>query len=183
MRSSRRFEMFCFIGRMFQRFVVIAALGFWLGGFTFYSGVVIHVGHRVFHGQRDVGFLTQQVTNWLNISAAAALAILLWNMLASAGYMRRWLRATLWATWLAMLIIQVLLFRLHPQLDVLLDSETHGISHRRQFRQAHNWYVNLSTTQWAAGLLHVGLVLWGWRVADQRMTVEPTLVAQLEAER
>ena len=32
----------------FRRFLVIAVVAFWLGGFTFYASVVIHTGHRVF---------------------------------------------------------------------------------------------------------------------------------------
>src|SRR5947209_1588383 len=112
------------IGRLVQRFIVVLALGFWLGGFTFYAGVVIHVGHRVFHGQREVGFLTQQVTNWLNLSGGIALAILLWNALTSGRRLQRWLRTAIWLTWLAMVALQIFLFQLHPQLDAMLDPET-----------------------------------------------------------
>ena len=66
-----------------RRFLVVLALGFWLGGFTFYAGVVIHAGHRVFGSARETGFLTQQVTTWLNFSGWLALAILFWNGLAA----------------------------------------------------------------------------------------------------
>ena len=57
---------------MMRRFLVILAIGFWLGGFTFYASVVIHTGHRVFGSRLEVGFLTQQVTRWLNVSSVVA---------------------------------------------------------------------------------------------------------------
>src|SRR5437667_12765006 len=85
-----------------RRFLVIVALGFWLGGFAFYAGVVIHTGHRVFGGMRETGFLTQQVSGWLNVSGVAALAILLWNAIACSKAPGRWARGGLWLTWVAM---------------------------------------------------------------------------------
>src|SRR5207247_5841896 len=75
-----------------RRFLVIVALGFWLGGFAFYAGVVIHTGHRVFGGMRETGFLTQQVTGWLNVSGVAALTILFWNALANWKCQGDWLK-------------------------------------------------------------------------------------------
>jgi len=149
-----------------RRFIVILALGFWLGGFTFYASVVIHTGHRVFHGQREVGFLTQQVTHWLNLSGAAALAILFWNVLMEGRKTTTWLRSGLWLTWLAMVIVQVTLFALHPRLDALLNIETHRILPGSGFRRTHNLYMNLSTIQWAAGLSHLWLLLLVWRSSD-----------------
>ncbi|MDB6036228.1 MAG: hypothetical protein JWM99_69 [Verrucomicrobiales bacterium] len=59
------------------RYVSMIGICFWMGGFTFYSAVVIHVGHRVFESHREIGFLTQEVTIWLNRSGAIVLLILL----------------------------------------------------------------------------------------------------------
>jgi len=47
---------------VFRRYLIFAAVAFWLGGFTFYASVVIHTGHRVFGSRVETGFLTQQVT-------------------------------------------------------------------------------------------------------------------------
>src|SRR5437773_8650730 len=118
-----------------RRFLVIVALGFWLGGFTFYAGVVIHTGHRVFGGMRETGFLTQQVTGWLNVSGVAALAILLWNAIACWKAPDRWVRGGLWLTWVLMTGVQVGLFALHPVLDGMLDVEGHRILDRAEFHR------------------------------------------------
>ncbi|MCA9269901.1 MAG: hypothetical protein KDA41_15580, partial [Planctomycetales bacterium] len=45
----------------------------WWGGLTFYAGVVVPVGAAVF-GSTEQGFVTQRVTNWLNLLLAVALA-------------------------------------------------------------------------------------------------------------
>src|SRR5262245_30872810 len=57
----------------FRRVALLLGLCLWFGGFTFYALVVIHVGHRVFRGRLEVGFLTQAVTHWLNLIGGAVL--------------------------------------------------------------------------------------------------------------
>src|SRR6266542_4754949 len=130
---------------MMRRFLVILAIGFWLGGFTFYASVVIHTGHRVFGSRLEVGFLTQQVTRWLNVSSVVGLTVLLWNGLADWKTAKTWLRASLALTWITMVAVQVALFGLHPVLDRMLDVETHQILQQSAFHSVHKLYMNLST--------------------------------------
>src|SRR5437899_8924195 len=80
-----------------RRLLVLAALMFWQGGFTFYSAVVIQVGAEVFHSHLDQGFVTQRVSNYLNLAGAAALPLLAWDVLASRDV--RWRRRLRWAVW------------------------------------------------------------------------------------
>jgi hypothetical protein len=68
-----------------RRFLFVAAVAFWIGGFTFYGSIVIPTGIQVLHGHVKQGFITQQVTNWLNLSGVIGLPILLWNTLAFGG--------------------------------------------------------------------------------------------------
>src|SRR5689334_8725515 len=51
-----------------RRFIVISAIAFWLGGFTFYAGVAIPTGVEVLGTHKAVGFITQGVTRWLNVA-------------------------------------------------------------------------------------------------------------------
>src|ERR1700719_990965 len=51
-----------------RRFIVIAAIAWWLGGFTFYSGVAIPMGVQVLGGHRTVGVITESVTNWREVA-------------------------------------------------------------------------------------------------------------------
>lgn len=147
---------------LIRRYLVLLATALWFGGFTFYSLVVIHTGHKVFGGMREVGFLTQQVTWWLNLIGVVALLILLWNALVCWRQTQPLVCSGLLATWLVMGLIELALFALHPHLDQMLDPHGYAILQRASFRHLHNWYVNLSTIQWGATLLHLWLVLAAW---------------------
>src|SRR5437660_1623910 len=77
-----------------RRFLVLAALMFWQGGFTFYAGVVVPVGREVLGSDRDQGFITRQVTEYLNLAGGIAVAVLAWDVMAAAdpSRPRRWTR-------------------------------------------------------------------------------------------
>src|SRR5436309_13210443 len=109
--------------RVIWRFVVVAALMFWQGGFTFYSAVVVPLGQEMF-GKRQ-GFLTREVTDYLNLSGAIALLLLAGDIaLVRDLPRRRWLRAAAWAVMAAGLAALVWL---HPLLDQFLDPEARRI--------------------------------------------------------
>jgi hypothetical protein len=149
------------------RYLVLIGLAFWMGGFTFYAGVVIHVGHRVFGTMRETGFLTQQVTLWLNRSGAIVLAILILNLLLTRRQIapRWWITAA--ATLAIMIAVQIALFELHPRLDAFLDASTQIIRERPAFHREHLMYMNLSTAQWTAALIHLWTLLVLWRKSDR----------------
>ena len=48
--------------RALRRFIVLVALCFWQGGFTFYAGVVVPVGTDVLGSSLKQGFVTRRVT-------------------------------------------------------------------------------------------------------------------------
>ena len=148
-----------------RRFLVIAAIAFWLGGFTFYSGVAIPMGVEVLGGHRTVGFITERVTNWLNVAAVGALAILLWNMIAVRYSAGRRLRMMLLVSWLFMLAIQIELVSLHPVMDRLLAPQAREILNEDRFDLLHHVYLISSTLQWFAGVIHVAAISVAWRPA------------------
>jgi hypothetical protein len=61
-----------------------------------------------------------------------------------------------------MVAVLVALYIMHPMLDRMLDIETHRIVDRSHFYRMHKGYMNLSTMQWTAGLLHLWLTLLVW---------------------
>ena len=61
-----------------------------MGGFTFYGGVLISTANQVLGSERDVGFVTQQVTNWLNFIGVLALIILGISALTPQGILELW---------------------------------------------------------------------------------------------
>jgi len=155
-----------------RRVVVVFALCLWFGGFTFYSLVVIHMGHRVFESLLEVGFLTQAVTRWLNLIGVGALCLMLWNVFAGWSKQSRFIRGALLSTWLLAAGIEVALFVLHPRLDALLDTEARKLISRDEFIGLHLLYVNLSTTQWVATIVYVCASVWAWRRMDRVLEVE-----------
>jgi len=147
---------------LLRRLLVLAALAFWQGGFTFYSAVVVHVGHGVL-GRRAQGFVTRRVTDYLNAAGAAALLPLAWD--AAAGPARR--RRLRWLCWGGMAASLGVLAWLHVRLDALLDPSALDIRDGPAFYEAHRWYLFVSTAQWACALLYAVLAVRDWRDEDR----------------
>src|SRR6266540_2071258 len=105
---------------LIRRFLVLVALMFWQGGFTFYAAVVVPVGQEVLGSHLQQGFITRQVTNYLNLAGAVALIPLVWDVVASADptVRRRQLR---WLMLLGIGVTMAWLAWLHGRLDGLLD--------------------------------------------------------------
>ncbi|HEV3415682.1 MAG TPA: hypothetical protein VG056_02670 [Pirellulales bacterium] len=148
-----------YFGPVVRRFLVASGLGLWLGGFTFYGAVVIKVGEAVLGSHRPVGFITQEVSHWLNLIGAVAVALLLWNIAAEWAAVGPWRRFGLAATWIIMVAGLAALVVIHRFLDGVLEVETQEILNYKQFIWLHRFYLAISTIQWAAGLLHAWLLL------------------------
>lgn len=152
---------------LLRRFLVLAALMFWQGGFTFYAAVVVPIGQEVLGSHQSQGFITRQVTDYLNLAGAICLLPLAWDTAIStpSSIRRHWLR---WLSWVGMAVILGLLVGLHGQLDTLLDPDAYAILDRPTFRSGHRLYLWLSTIQWSFCLVYMGLTLIAWREEDRR---------------
>src|SRR5262245_552626 len=135
------------MARRLYHFISLAALAFWMGGFTFYALIVIPTGNRVL-GSIEQGLVTQQVTQWMNLLGVASLAILLPGARRS-----RWLAAS----WLIMAAALAALYWLHPRLDALIDGSQRVVSDEARFYRWHQAYLVAVTVQWVAAMAH----LWG----------------------
>jgi Na+-driven multidrug efflux pump len=150
---------------LLRRLLVLIALFFWQGGFTFYASVVVPVGQQV-SGNRQQGFVTRQVTVYLNLAGAAALTVLLWDLLAARDS-SKWRRMSRWFLWTSMALALLGLFWLHGQLDELLIVKGRVVRDPDAFYEQHRLYLWISTLQWACGLLYLIATLLVWRKADQ----------------
>src|SRR5262245_18710773 len=103
-----------------RRFLVLAALMFWQGGFVFYAAVVVPIGQQVLHSPTEQGFITRRVTVFLNLAGAATLVPLAWDAFACRDH-SVWRRRTRCFAWAVMVLTLVLLFGLHPCLERYLD--------------------------------------------------------------
>lgn len=129
-------------------YLALCAWAFWIGGFSFYFGVVIRVGSEVV-GDSSQGFVTQGATGWLNIAALAALVL----MLASAWLARSWLSIGIWVI---LAICQAILFVLHARLDAALDTSSQTILAPDSFPSIHEWYEFTSAIQWLFAMIYLG---------------------------
>ncbi|MBI1916254.1 MAG: hypothetical protein HYS12_16215 [Planctomycetes bacterium] len=148
-----------------RRALVLAALMFWQGGFTFYAAVVVQVGHEVL-SRRLQGFVTRRVTNYLNAAGAVALPLLAWDAAARPASRRRALR---WLCWGGLAVALALLVWLHRHLDALLDPAAFAVLDPDAFYPAHRWYLHVSTVQWACALAYGLLALLDWRDEDRSL--------------
>src|SRR5262245_48274036 len=67
---------------LFRRFLVLAALMFWQGGFFLYAGVVVPIGTEVLGSASEQARITRRVTVWLNWTAVVALVPMAWDVWA-----------------------------------------------------------------------------------------------------
>ena len=145
--------------QLLRRFLVIQAFMLWQGGFVFYAAVVVPIGTEL-SSARDQGFVTQQVTNWLNYFGVAWCVMYAWDC-ATARRAR-----TRWMLWIINLQLLVLLFAIHNILDKQIDIDAYRITDRTKFKDWHIAYLCISTAQWAISLLILAMSIWSWRHHD-----------------
>jgi hypothetical protein len=148
-----------------RRFLVLIALMFWQGGFTFYAAVVVPIGQDVV-GKLTQPFITRQVAQALNLSGAAALLVLVIDLTAAARE-TAWAHRVRWLTWLGMVAALIVLVWLHPHIDRYMDLESQEILDRKALRPWHRTYLWVSTVQWGFGLVYAWLTLRAWHQEDR----------------
>ena len=157
-----------------RRWLVMAALAFWQGGFAFYAVVVVPVGQQVLGSHTQQGFVTRRVTNYLNVAGCVAAVVMLWEIVATrAGRSSKTIPSNGTArrirlfTWVTMLITLLFQCWLHARLERLLDDRYMEVLDDVRFYAEHRWYLLSSAAQWLGALGYVGATLALWRSEDQ----------------
>lgn len=147
------------------RVAALLALCVWLGGFMFYSAVVIHVLHDQLTSL-DAGFITREVTVWLNGLGMASLALLAALAWLERGEGPRWTTRLRVGLLVSSGLILVMLFILHGTMARRLDE-----GQLRGFYPWHRVYLIASTAQWAAnvGIMAATVVVWTSTATGQEM--------------
>lgn len=154
---------------LLRRFLVIQALLLWQGGFVFYAAVVVPVGSAEL-GAFEQGRVTREVTGWMNLFGAAAVAVLAWDQLAGDG--PAWARRTRWGLWAVLAGGLIALGVLHARVEGYIDFAAGRMADRSQFYFWHAVYMDVAAAQWVAGLAYVAFTLRAW-TADVRQRPAP----------
>lgn len=136
------------------RTLLLATFALWFGGFTFYVSFVVPVGTEILGSARRQGFITQQVTHWLNLVCFLSLILMLAeSFLAWKRARRPWREIQLAVVLLNFGLLAGLVW-LHPKMDAMIDLDKKMVHDKAEFYGVHRIYLWLSTFQWFAA--------WGW---------------------
>lgn len=144
------------------RFLWLVMFALWQGGFMFYGAIVVPVGTKVLGSESLQGFITQSVTNHLNIIGAISLGVWLIEMLLNRD-IRRIRQLTRWCLLISMLLLLSLLCWIHLELDTLLDAGSQTVLRQQQFNRVHSWYLINSTLLWALSMVFALVTLGAWQ--------------------
>jgi uncharacterized protein DUF4149 len=150
---------------MLRRFIVLVALAFWQGGFTFYAGIVVPVAMTILRPSSQQSFVTLAVTRYLNLAGAIALLILACDLALTPRSSPR-LRAR-WLLWALMTLALSLLFWIHPRMVALMDIESQTLLDRDALWPLHKLYLWISSAQWLCATIFIILMLLAWRHEDR----------------
>ncbi len=150
---------------LLRRVLVLFALMFWIGGFTFYAAVVVPIGTEVLGGPVAQGDITRHVAKWLNVAAGAALVLWGWDLAVDrAPGVRQLVR---WLLWAALAVMLGLLLWWHPRMEELRDLPNYYSRNRAEFRGLHRLYLWTCTVQWGVALVLILSTLRTWRANDR----------------
>ncbi len=135
-------------------YLLLVAFAFWMGGFSFYFGVVVRIGDSVIGGTEQ-GFITRQVSWWLNLAGLVTLAL----MCAQLYFHRSWVSGL---SLLGLAVTHVLLMVRHSELESLLDPESMSVLDPQRFAVLHENYEFLSGCQWLAAMIYLGGWVHAW---------------------
>lgn len=152
--------------RILRRFLMLCGMGWWLGGLTFYSLVVIRASHQIVGSHAKVGFITQKATTGLNLIGVGALAFMLWNVAASWRTSKPWVRRGLAIAWITAAAAHAWIHLLHGRLDAMLDFQARRVHEGAVFHGPHELYLIATALEWTAGLVYLFAALLGWRQED-----------------
>jgi hypothetical protein len=134
-------------------YLKITVLSLWWGAFSFYAGIVVPVGMRVLGSHTEMGFITQQVTSYLNIFSLIVFLIYAY-LLKNEEVKENELVEEIII--ISLIGFQLLLFLLHSYQTDLLDFVQHKVLDFDRFYLLHRIYLIVETLIW---IVVSGLIL------------------------
>ena len=127
----------------------------------FYGGVVVSVGSRVLGSDTQQGFITQAVTNYLNL--AGMVCLMLWA--ANLWFERKHgVSRFEWGLWMIIAAMLGMLVMIHLSMDRVLDSSSVSVVDSRRFGLYHKLYIGTSSAQWLGSLVMLFMAIRRWNL-------------------
>lgn len=145
-----------------RRFLLLLAIAFSFGGFSFYAGVVVPIGSAVLDATSQ-GFVTQQVSHFLNAAAGVMWLLLVWELVAERKLRPQRVTKQLSVLAGVLGLCCIALPVIHPWLDALLDADSFSISDGEEFYFRHQVYLWVSSLQWLVSLAVIWVLLSSWQ--------------------
>ena len=139
--------------------LAVLAWALWMGGFTFFTSVSLRVAHKVLSETQEFGFVTQVVTDRLNVIGLVAALLLLAQLAAHWQVLVRWRRLLLGITWFILAVTLAYLFHLHHAIAVLVDFEQRVVVDFETFGPVHRRYKQVASVQWLTAVFHLTVML------------------------
>ena len=106
---------------MTSRKIALIVLSIWWGAFTFYAGIVIHVGMKVLGSHTEMGFITQEVTNYINYYSLPTFVFVTYIFRQEKCFFR---------LGILLIFLQISLFILHKKLFQTLDFQAIAVKQK-----------------------------------------------------
>jgi hypothetical protein len=142
-------------------------MAFWLGGFTFYTGIVIPLLHESF-ATTEVGMVTARATRVLNLIGCVTVALWLLSISLEAKSARLPLRRVRITGLAATSALLLTLFVLHAVMSRHLTS-----GELSKLHPLHRVYLAVSTAQWGVNLVLLALTQLGARPVEKIQEAPP----------
>lgn len=126
----------------------------WWGGFTFYAAFVIPTGQQVLGSHILVGFITQQVAPVINSIALITCLLCFIAEWLFAGSIRA-VKKHAYVFTIIMLGGLITLYTLYPQMQTLLNNQTHTITNEPHFYLLHRIYLLTCTAMWLNAVVYI----------------------------
>jgi len=148
------------------RFLILQLLMLWLGGFLFYTAVVVPIGTHELGSALEQARITRHVSHVINMIGLAALPVLFIETLLYRR--KRPLFFAMLCLWIIMLATVLAMIWMRSRMLPMVDFEARSFPDRAEFYGWHRVYLWTITVMWGAGVSHALLMLAAWRRSDLR---------------
>jgi hypothetical protein len=132
----------------------------WIAGFTFFTSISLRVAHKILEVGHDFGFVTQIVTERINLVGIIAVTLLALHLFLHRSEIGRPRLITMMFTCLTLMFTLGTQIHMHGLLDQLIDVQAREVLDNAAFGPIHDRYQMYASIQWGVAIIHLALMLY-----------------------